>query len=83
MEQKEMEDIFDGAGWSDIYEKHQYKLWLTGMADELDERMLSAYLDAYSYEDADQLCFDEILYQLRIFRYIYDKNENFRLFPWN
>jgi hypothetical protein len=82
MENSEMEGIFDDSGWSNIYNKHQYKFWLTGLAENLQEDVLSAYLDAYSYEDAENQCFDEMIYQLRMFKYVYEKND-FRLFPRN
>ncbi|WP_404328875.1 hypothetical protein [Mesobacillus maritimus] len=82
MESSEMEEIFDNCGWSNIYEKHQYKFWVTGLAENLQEDVLRAYLDAYSYEDTENQCFDEMLYQLRVFRYIYEKND-IRLFPRN
>jgi len=82
MENSELEYIFDAAGWSDIYEKHQYKLLLTGLTENLHEDVLNAYFGAYSYEDAEAQCFDEMMYQLRMFKYIYEKNE-FTLFPIN
>jgi hypothetical protein len=80
MESSELEEIFDDCGWSNIYDKLQYKFWLTGIAETLQENVLLAFLDAYSYEDAEYQCFDELLYQLRVFKYVYEKND-IRLFP--
>jgi hypothetical protein len=82
MENSEMKEIFDDFGWSQIYDKHHYKIWLTGLAEDLQEDVLSAYLEAYSYEDAENQCFDEMLYQLRTFKYVYEKN-NLTPFPRN
>ncbi|MCM3668448.1 hypothetical protein M3181_05455 [Mesobacillus maritimus] len=81
MEPKILQELFDESGWSTIYEKYQYKLWLTGIDDELSEEMLRAYFDAYSYEDAEAICFDELLIQLKTFKYIYEKND-LKLYPW-
>jgi hypothetical protein len=79
MESSEIVEIFDDCGWLNIYEKHQYKFWLTGIAETLQEDVLLAFLDAYSYEDAENQCFDELLYQLRVFKYVYERND-IRLF---
>jgi len=80
MESSELEEIFDDCGWSTIYEKHQYKFWLTGIAETIQEDVLLAFLDVHSCEDAESQCFDELLYQLRVFKYVYERND-FILYP--
>lgn len=82
MRDSELEDLFESAGWGEVYEKHHYKLWISGVMTDWDENLLNAFLAAYSLEDVENLCFDELIYHHRIFKNIYEKN-NLSFFPLN
>ncbi|MBT2757053.1 hypothetical protein J7E71_13985 [Mesobacillus foraminis] len=77
-----LEDLLEQAGWSTVYEKHQYKIWITGIMDHQDEDLMHAFLDSYSPEDSEKICFDELAFHYQIFKNIYEKN-SLNLFSWN
>ncbi|WP_226641995.1 hypothetical protein [Mesobacillus subterraneus] len=75
MGEKEMQDMFEWAGLSDVYEQHGYKMWLSGLEEHIDVELLDHFSDAYSFESAETMIFDEFLFHLRIFKNISKNNE--------
>lgn len=75
MGEKEMQDMFDWAGLSDIYENHRYKMWLSGLEETMDYELLDRFSDAYSFENAEVMFYDEFLFYLRIFKGICRNND--------
>ncbi|MFT9596876.1 hypothetical protein [Mesobacillus sp.] len=75
MGEKEMQDMFEWAGLSDVYEQHGYKMWLSGLEDNIDTELLDHFSDAYSFESAETMYYDEFLFHLRIFKNIRKNNE--------
>lgn len=74
-------EVFDDAGYPDLYDKHQYKFEISGVLDHVDREMLETFLDQYSFEDAEAVYYDEFVYHLRIFKNIYERN-GLRYRPW-
>ncbi|WP_079509318.1 hypothetical protein [Mesobacillus jeotgali] len=75
MGESEMQEMFEWAGLSNIYEKHGYKMWLSGLEDSIDAELLDHFADAYSFENAETMYYDEFLFHLRIFKNISKNNE--------
>ncbi|RSD26135.1 hypothetical protein [Mesobacillus subterraneus] len=75
MGEKELQSMFEWAGLSDIYEQHGYKMWLSGLEDNIDSELLDRFADAYSFENAESMFYDEFLFHLRIFKGISKHNE--------
>lgn len=73
--EQHMEGMFDWAGLSAIYDNHGFKMWLDGFEQKVDTELLDRFSDAYSFEDAEAMYYDEFLYHLRIFRYISKNND--------
>jgi hypothetical protein len=74
MGEKEMQEMFEWAGLSTIYDQHGYKMWLSGLEDSIDAELLDHFADAYSFENAE-MYYDEFLFHLRIFKNIRKNNE--------
>jgi hypothetical protein len=75
MEKHHLENMFDWAGLSDVYDKHAFKMWLSGLEDGLDAELLDHFSDAYSLENAAAMYYDEFLFQLRLFQSITKNND--------
>lgn len=75
MGEHHLEEMFDWAGLSEVYEKHGFKMWLSGMENELDAELLDHFSDAYSLENAAEMYYDEFLFHLRIFQGIRNFND--------
>jgi hypothetical protein len=75
MGEQPMEEMFEWAGLSDIYEKHGYKMGLSGIEDSIDTDFLDAFSDAYSFENAEEMYYDEFLFHLKIFKGICKNND--------
>lgn len=75
MGEKEMQEMFEWAGLSDVYDQHGYKMWLSGLEEKIDAELLDRFSDTYSFENAETMYYDEFLYHLRIFKNISKKNE--------
>jgi hypothetical protein len=75
MGEQQFEDMFDWAGLSDVYEKHGFKMWLSGLDEGLDAELLDHFSDAYSLENAAAMYYDEFLFHLRIFQGISKHND--------
>lgn len=68
MGEKEMQEMFEWAGLSAVYEQHGYKMWLSGLEETIDAELLDRFSDAYSFESAEALYYDEFLFHLRVFK---------------
>ncbi|WLR56852.1 hypothetical protein LC048_08280 [Mesobacillus subterraneus] len=75
MGEMELEDMFEWAGLSNVYEQHGYKMWLSGLEDHIDNELLDHFSDAYSFEIAETMFYDDFLFHLRIFKNIRKNNE--------
>ncbi|MEH7442204.1 hypothetical protein V7201_07660 [Bacillus sp. JJ1122] len=75
MEEHELEDMFDWAGLSNVYERHGYKMWLSGLGEIIDAELLDNLSNAYSFESAEAMYYDEFLFHLKIFKGICKNNE--------
>ncbi|WP_174734857.1 hypothetical protein [Mesobacillus harenae] len=74
MNEEQVEDIFDWAGCSSLYKKHGFKIWVSGMMNQVDSDILESFLDHYSFEEAEELYFDEFQYHFQIYKNMYEKN---------
>lgn len=75
MGEQELEDMFDWAGLSVVYERHAYKMWLSGLEESLDAELLDNFSNAYSFESAEAMYYDEFLFHLKIFKGICKNNQ--------
>lgn len=67
-------EMFERAGFSTVYDQHGYKMWISGLEDSIDAELLDHVADAYSFENAETMYYDEFLFHLRIFKTISKNN---------
>jgi hypothetical protein len=75
MGEQNLEDMFEWAGLADVYERHAYKMWLSGLEESVDAELLDNFSDAYSFESAEEMYYDEFLFHLKLFKGICKNNE--------
>ncbi|PLS17128.1 hypothetical protein CVD28_13830 [Bacillus sp. M6-12] len=76
MEMPEVEAVFDEAAADFIFKRFRYQLYVSGLFDQLDDKeLLFTFLEAYSFEENDELIFDEFRYFFKTFKYFYSKNQ--------
>lgn len=75
MGEQHMEGMFEWAGLSAVYDKHGFKLWLTGLDEGIDAELLDRFSDAYALENANAMYYDEFLFHLRVFQGISKNND--------
>jgi hypothetical protein len=66
MNEKQIEDLFDFYGYSDLYRRFQYPLYVSGLLDETDTEELEDFFEHFSFHDHQPL-FDEFRYWLQYF----------------
>ncbi|EDL65207.1 hypothetical protein [Bacillus sp. SG-1] len=66
MDEKQIEDLFDFYGYSDLYKRFQYPLFVTGILDETSTEELEDFFESFSFHDHHPL-FDEFRYWLQYF----------------
>lgn len=75
MAEENLEEMFEWAGLAGVYDRHEFKLWLSGMEKLVDRDLLEKFSDAYSIENAEEMHYDEFLFNLRLFKGICKNNE--------
>ena len=68
------EQLFEEAGWSGVYEKHKFKIWMTDCFKDSDGEVLESFFQIYNEEETEGLCFDEFIFQYRLFAIGYKMN---------
>lgn len=75
MGERDVEEMFEWAGLSDVYEQHGFKMWLNGIEESVDAELLDRFSDAYSFESTETMFYDEFLFYLRLFKGICKHND--------
>ena len=73
---QDYELLFEEAGWDHVYQKHSFKIWLSGCFEDVEDEVLEAFFDMYSAEETGELCFDDFIFQFRMFAFAYRMNKD-------
>ncbi|MDQ0270867.1 hypothetical protein [Cytobacillus purgationiresistens] len=74
MTEAQMEAVFEDAGYSILYEKLKYKIWMAYQWSSQDEEILDAFLSAYAFNEDEELRCNEFLFHYKIYKNIVGKN---------
>jgi hypothetical protein len=76
MDERQIREIFDEAGYRELGESLSFKLWLSGEMDHSvpGENPLELLLEACSFNEGEPILFDQFLYQLRLIRSVDERN---------
>jgi hypothetical protein len=76
MDERQIREIFDEAGYSALGESLSFKIWLSGEMDHFlpGDNPLEILLDACSFNEGDPILFDQFLFQLRLIRSVEERN---------
>ncbi|MGM0845552.1 MAG: hypothetical protein ACQEUT_11285 [Bacillota bacterium] len=66
MTETQMEDLFDFYGYSYLYKRFRYPLFVSGLMDESSIEELEDFFDNFSFHDHQPL-FDEFRYWFQYF----------------
>lgn len=68
MDEKQIREIFDEAGYSALGQSLSFKLWLSGVMEHsgAGDNPLELLLEACSFDDGEPILFDQFLFQLRL-----------------
>ncbi|MEK3797339.1 hypothetical protein MHI18_03605 [Peribacillus sp. FSL H8-0477] len=75
MESREIENVFEAAGYDFLYRNFHYQVYVSGLFEKIDNpALLEKFLECYGFEPEQSLIFDEFAFHFRIFENLYHKN---------
>ncbi len=74
MTESQLEAAFDAVGYSILYEKLKYKIWVAFNWKEDDPDILERFLSAYAFEEDEEIHCNEFLFHYKIYKNIVEKN---------